>query len=274
MKTADRFGRNNHSGKLRAKVPSIGTHRRGNELGFTLLELLVVIAIIAILASLLLPSLSLAKERARRVSCKNSIRQFLLISTFYADDNKDRLFGGPRDDGWSTPQWIATRVSETFVQYGKSVRFASCPSLPFPFGDGKWGSSNPQKTSLVSTYEGCFLGYNYLGALKLPNSITNWVSPQRLGDDPQLPLVTDVNNNSAPPDQDFTMAPHMANGPLGGAKGYLWGTGGKQPAEMKAQGGNLGYLDGSVSWKSIRLMEKHVVVWDASLRPYGYFGYW
>src|SRR5438105_2392505 len=54
---------------------------------FTLIELLVVIAIIAILAALLLPVLAGAKEHARRTSCKNSQRQFLLAVHMYGDDN-------------------------------------------------------------------------------------------------------------------------------------------------------------------------------------------
>jgi prepilin-type N-terminal cleavage/methylation domain-containing protein/prepilin-type processing-associated H-X9-DG protein len=93
------------------------TIRRPN-FAFTLIELLVVIAIIAILASMLLPSLGRAKEKASSMRCLSNLKQMGLSMTLYAADN----------NGTFPPRMSANRWPTQLKRYYVSLEMLQCPT--------------------------------------------------------------------------------------------------------------------------------------------------
>ena len=222
---------------------------------FTLIELIVVIAIIAILAALLLPALAGGKEKARRAACKNAIRQFTIAVHLHAHDHEDWLPSGnsnvPHDDHLPV---ISTATSNSIVKYCGTDKIAHCPSY------ADWFITQQAQRPLDEQAYGYVIGYNYHGGHTntpwpaLPGYTATWVSPLRLTEDSSLVLLSDMNDWS--PGYGQTFAPHGKNGPiLNGVAANNPNAGGASSAAVGAAGGNVGLLDGSVSWVPIGKMQ-------------------
>ncbi len=106
--------------KMKTQLPVAERNR-----GFTLIELLVVIAIIGILAGMLLPSLSRAKESGKRIACVNNLRQLSVSLSLYSGGNDGKY---PARTVGSTPAKYNPRWPEALKDGYKDIRVLVCPS--------------------------------------------------------------------------------------------------------------------------------------------------
>jgi prepilin-type N-terminal cleavage/methylation domain-containing protein len=218
---------------------------------FTLIELLVVIAIIAILASLLLPALTRAKESANRVACKSNLHQIAIAIQMYGNDNHDQLpdlrkapFTSmpPRAEGaWS---WdISVPFINAIINYGGTRNIFYCPSNKQFNSDLTWGyDTNNNVNFKITGYLWFIAGANQVLPMYYRTNLLG--TPEQPPSKTELVLDDVVSLNG-----DYT---YIKGGSLNGNTQVKQRTNhllGSRPA-----GGNIMFEDTHVEWRKFESM--------------------
>ena len=240
------------------------TRASGRPRAFTLVETLVAVALIIFLLTLLVPALSVAREKARRVSCAGNQKHLSSASTLYGTDYQNRLPWGSaqpfgyawspggniwRDgnDGGPPAVSLHSRAAGLyFLGYTGTRLIYFCPSGIVPVDEYllTWIEFPTVSNAFYAGMEYYLLTRRYPANGDEIDSSGNRIDPQKITDPPEWILWADRNDYQSELDPSHPQEQwYYANHIPGGMDIDV-------PSLIPPAGTNVTYLDGSVQWRN------------------------